>query len=124
MESTMTASERRRFSRVSFHTSAHISQGDNQWDCQLLDISLKGLLIERDGAHDFNDTEPVSAVIALGDDERICMQLQLARSEKHQMGFICQSIDVESIRHLRRLIELNSGDPEAAERELTEMILA
>lgn len=119
----MPAPERRRFSRVNFHSRVQLSQGEQHWDCELLDVSLKGLLIKREATQDFQTESPFSACINLGEDEQIHMQLTLARSGEQQ-GFTCTSIDVESIRHLRRLIELNLGDPEAAEREITEMILA
>jgi hypothetical protein len=35
---------------------------------------------------------------------------------------LCRSIDIESITHLRRLIEVNLGDPAASERELKALI--
>lgn len=120
----MTAPERRRFSRVNFNSRVELSQGEQQWDCELVDVSLKGLLINREAHHQFEENTPLSACINLGEDEQIHMQLTPARSSDQQQGFTCLSIDVESIRHLRRLIELNLGDPEAAEREITEMILA
>lgn len=124
MELTMPSPERRRFSRVNFHSRAVLSQGEQKWNCELVDVSLKGLLINREVNQDFKADTPLSACINLGEDEQIHMQLILARSSDQQQGFTCTSIDVESIRHLRRLIELNLGDPEAAEREITEMILA
>jgi len=124
MELTMPSPERRRFSRVNFHSRVVLSQGEQQWDCELIDVSLKGLLINRETNHGFQTDTPLSGCITLGEDEKIHMQLTLARSSDQQQGFTCTSIDVESIRHLRRLIELNLGDPEAAEREITEMILA
>jgi len=120
----MPSPERRHFSRVNFHSRVILSQGEQQWDCELVDISLKGLLINREENQHFHADSPFSARINLGEDEHIDMQLTLARSSDQQQGFTCTSIDVESIRHLRRLIELNLGDPEAAEREITEMILA
>jgi hypothetical protein len=34
------------------------------------------------------------------------------------VGLHCRHIDIESLAHLRRLIELNLGDPALLEREL------
>ena len=42
--------------------------------------------------------------------------------EDDKIGLTCINIDVESIAHLRRLVELNLGVPDAAERELHELI--
>jgi len=33
----------------------------------------------------------------------------------------CLSIDLDSITHLRRLLELNLGDPQLVERELLQL---
>jgi hypothetical protein len=34
----------------------------------------------------------------------------------------CDSIDLDSITHLRRLVELNAGDPRELDRELAILI--
>lgn len=46
------------------------------------------------------------------------MDVQLAHDDHGQLGFVCLHIDLESIEHLRRLIELNLADPQELEREL------
>lgn len=46
------------------------------------------------------------------------MQVELTHEAKGQLGFVCTNIDLDSIKHLRRLIELNLGDQEELEREL------
>lgn len=120
----MTEPERRRFSRVNFHTRAQLSQGDSVCEVKLQDISLKGLLVDKTDQMTPDPQTPISVTIALGEDEAIALQAHLARSDNNQWGLTFSDIDVGSMGHLRRLIELNLGDPEAAERELTEMILA
>jgi hypothetical protein len=49
---------------------------------------------------------------------------ELAHVEAGHAGVLCRSIDLESITHLRRLIEVNLGDPAASERELKALIAA
>jgi hypothetical protein len=44
--------------------------------------------------------------------------------EGRHAGVLCRSIDLESITHLRRLIEVNLGDPAASDRELKALIAA
>jgi hypothetical protein len=39
-----------------------------------------------------------------------------------QLGLRSDSIDLDSITHLRRLVELNAGDPEMLEREISLLI--
>lgn len=114
--------ERRRFSRVNFSTSVTLVQGDQQWQGKLLDISLKGVLVELPVAADCNPQVSLTASIPLSDQASIKMVVQPVHQEHHLLGLECISIDMESIGHLRRLIELNIDDPSAAERELTELI--
>lgn len=54
----------------------------------------------------------------------IAMAGELAHVEGDHAGVLCRSIDLESITHLRRLIEVNLGDPAASERELKALIAA
>lgn len=54
----------------------------------------------------------------------IAMAGELAHVAGDHAGVICRSIDLESITHLRRLIEMNLGDPAASERELKALIAA
>lgn len=54
----------------------------------------------------------------------IAMAGELAHVEGSHAGVLCRSIDIESITHLRRLIEVNLGDPTASERELKALIAA
>ena len=53
-------------------------------------------------------------------DEQTCIQMEvvLTRTAGGMLGFICRHIDLESISHLRRLVELNLGDEQLLEREL------
>ena len=115
-------SERRHFSRVRFHSSCVISQGDQQWECLLLDVSIKGLLVAKPEGFDADADAKLEASIALSDSALIRMDVAIARSESNRLGLVCTNIDVESIGHLRRLVELNLGVPDAAERELHELL--
>lgn len=49
---------------------------------------------------------------------------ELAHVEGERSGVLCRSIDLESITHLRRLIEMNLGDAALVERELAALINA
>jgi hypothetical protein len=57
-------------------------------------------------------------------DAVIAMAGELAHVEGSHVGVLCRSIDIESITHLRRLIEVNLGDATASERELKALIAA
>ena len=52
------------------------------------------------------------------------MTAQVVHQTLEQLHLSCVNIDIDSISHLRRLIELNIGDATAAERELSELLSA
>jgi hypothetical protein len=39
-----------------------------------------------------------------------------------RVGLRCDNIDIDSVTHLRRLVELNAGDPNLLDRELSALI--
>jgi hypothetical protein len=114
--------DRRRFKRIAFDAKTELSQGPNRWSVQLLDLSLKGLLIQRPEPWQGDASQSFAADIHLGNNADVRMEVQLAHDDHGQLGFVCVHIDLASIEHLRRLIELNLGDPEELERELGALI--
>ncbi len=50
------------------------------------------------------------------------MKVQLTHDRDDVLGYQCIAIDMDSIGHLRRLVELNLGAPKACERELIELL--
>lgn len=116
------ASERRKFSRILFDAHVELAQGELHWRASLLDISLKGLLLQQQLPTDVNTNEPILIKILLSDHTTIAMSVTVTHQHHNQTGLVCSSIDIDSVSHLRRLIELNLGDSTAAERELAELI--
>lgn len=114
--------ERRRFRRIDFDARVEIAQGDKNWQAQLLDISLKGLLLTKMGPYQLQPTLPLLVKIILSDQTSIAMSAQVVHQTLEQLHIACVTIDIDSISHLRRLIELNIGDSSAAERELSELL--
>lgn len=111
--------ERRRFSRIAFDASTEISQGEQRWKVELLDLSLQGLLVERPEHFEGDPGQAFQARVYLGFDANVYMDAELAWEREGLLGFACKHIDLDSISHLRRLIELNLGDESLLERELT-----
>jgi 16S rRNA U1498 N3-methylase RsmE len=118
----MTTPERRRFSRVGFDARVELTQDNHQWEAELEDISLKGLLLKQSELKQLAQDRPLQATVLLSDQTPIKMTAEIVHQSATQLGLACTQIDIESISHLRRLIELNLGDPAAAERELVELI--
>lgn len=111
--------DRRRFQRIDFNAPCLLIQGKRQWPVELHDLSLKGLMVAPPGDWDANHERPFEVRIKLGNEAEVTMEVRLARSQNRYLGFICTHIDLDSISHLRRLVELNLGDETLLERELT-----
>jgi hypothetical protein len=47
------------------------------------------------------------------------MDVVIAHQQNDELGVRCVDIDLDSITHLRRLVELNLGETELLERELS-----
>jgi len=114
--------ERRRFQRIDFDARVELAQSNHYWQAQLLDISIKGLLLSKLGAYEIAETAPLLVKIILSDQATIAMSAHMVQQTPEELRLACISIDIDSISHLRRLIELNLGDADAANRELTELI--
>ncbi|MCY0109222.1 MULTISPECIES: PilZ domain-containing protein [Pseudomonas] len=113
---------RRRFKRIAFDARTELSQGQFIWPVKLIDLSLKGLLIERPEPWLGNAEQDFFVDIHLSDDVDIQMDVHLAHEDQGQLGFVCRHIGLESIQRLRRLIELNLADEAELERELGALI--
>lgn len=114
--------ERRRFKRIAFDAPTELVQGTRSWPVTLLDLSLKGLLIERPERWEFDDTQDFEAIVHLDEQTRVWMQVELRHEELQTLGFVCLHIDFDSISHLHRLVELNLADSTEMMRELRQLI--
>ena len=113
-----TTTERRRFQRIAFDAATELAQGERRWEAELHDVSLKGLLLRRPRDWNGDPNQPFIATISLDAGTRLKMEVVLTRTRDDLLGFVCRHIDLDSISHLRRLVELNLGDEQLLEREL------
>ncbi len=111
---------RRKFQRVLFDADTRIEIDSVTMSARLIDISLNGALLERPKHWSTATGENVSISINLDQEEEfsIHMQAEVAHIDDDKVGLHCRHIDMESITNLRRLLELNLGDPDLLEREL------
>lgn len=116
--------QKRHFTRVPFDADVRLSDAKgNSWQSKMLDVSLKGALIAMpQDWHGEREDEFQLELLLAGDDVRIDMDVTVAHVEADRVGFFCQHIDIDSISHLHRLIELNLGDEQLLEREMAEML--
>lgn len=122
MSAQVQAHERRRFSRVPFEAAVTLSCPEGKWSATLIDISLKGVLVSRPHQWVCKEGEQMLVDIhAPGEAFRILMETVVAHAENETVGLQCNSIDLDSASHLHRLMELNIGDEDILNRELSMM---
>ncbi|WP_426415955.1 PilZ domain-containing protein [Aestuariirhabdus sp. LZHN29] len=119
MSSGDNPTDRRHFTRFAFDADSVISQGGKRWPVTLIDVSLKGVLVQLGDDCDLVLDTPTTINITLDNDHHIEMQLEFAHERDGHTGFSCQQIDIDSITLLKRLAELNLGDHQLLERELS-----
>jgi len=116
--------EKRLFSRVPFDCDdTMVTAGDSTWQTQLVDICLNGALLVR--PEDWNPAIGSECKVEIrlsgGDATITMMQASVAHCHDDKVGVRSEAMDLDSISHLRRLVELNLGDPELVHRELAEL---
>ena len=120
-------SERRKFSRVNFQGICSLvfdkKTEHHDFEASLIDISLNGALIS------------INPLIVDLEEERVQLHLGLEGSDIELLlnGFVCHQqekllgvqftkLSIDTISHLKRLIELNLGDNESMKREFAQLI--
>ena len=115
--------ERRKHSRIAFHAPATLVFPDRTIDTVIIDLSLKGALIRLPAGISVGEHAICKLHVHLNDTlAEINMEGRMVHIEGRYAGLLCLSIDLDSVTHLRRLVELNLGDPELLEREVSALI--
>jgi len=117
----MNMNERRHFQRVHFIADILLSHDEKQWKCELEDISLKGVLIITPDNLEPQLDEIYGITLVLSKDATIEMQAKVSYTNEHHWGLHWENIDIECFTHLRKLLELNTQDPELVHRELSDL---
>ena len=113
--------EKRRFKRI-FHDAGTnlVTHNGISIPCKLLDISLHGcLIIGNKDTENYQTGDHLTFDIVLS--EALCIEASahiVFIGDKKHIGFQFDGIDIDSITALRRLVELNMGDPAMLERNL------
>ncbi|CAN7308131.1 pilus assembly protein PilZ [Acidovorax sp. Leaf76] len=117
--------ERRHFVRVGFDAPALLTTATDAFSVHVLDLSLKGALLVAPAQAELEAGMLCQLTIPLAETgNHIAMSTEIAHVEGQHAGLLCRGIDLDSVTHLRRLIELQLGDPALLERDLGELTLA
>ncbi len=114
--------EQRHFRRIPFDTRVILKNDNQEWCCHLVDISLQGALVEvKDPWTESSKDQYTLEFLQSGTDVLIHMDVSIKHVNDKFLGLQVKHIDLESISHLKRLVELNLGSGDAINRELTEL---
>ncbi len=114
----------RQFSRILFSTPAQLQIEPRVFDTSIIDLSLKGALVATpDSLGDCTGTDAKLAFSLAESDIQIEMQGVIAHCEPHSIGIVWTTIDIDSMTHLRRLLELNVGNADLLDRQITQLSL-
>lgn len=124
----MQSEQRRKFSRVQFQEGAMLQLAGYGLACEVCDLSLQGALLACCSIEGVSSSakrgEACELRLALSGagEAVVSMRGEIAHVElvagRLHIGMQCREIDLDSITHLRRLVELNLGDAGILDREM------
>lgn len=111
--------DKRKFSRINFAAKVQIGFEEKLHLGELVDISLRGALVNLSRDIKLPLGSGFNCIIQLTScNITINFNAMLVHTENNQFGFKFTTSDIDSITHLRRLLELNSGDYDLITSEL------
>lgn len=113
--------ERRRFSRIPIDYRINIIFPDGKQITGIVDnISLKGILVGLDQPTTAQGQVVFEIRLVENDDSMVISgQAEIVRRpEPNQIGLKLVHTDVDSLTHLRRIVELNTGDSDQVSEEI------
>jgi len=113
--------EKRKFSRVLFETPAQLRTETRTWNTRLVDLCLNGAMVQLPDDFELAPSLILSFRLPASEIE-VSMLAEPVYHKRNYLGLKCAFIDVDSITHLRRLLELNTGDTSQLNRELDQFI--
>ena len=114
---------RRQFTRILFSINATLTVADQDYPVSIHDISLNGALIQTPDHENSLKGQLGELSFLLNDNKetQVIMHIAVVHETPEEMGLQCNAIDIDSITHLRRLVELNLGDDSQLNKELSQL---
>jgi PilZ domain-containing protein len=116
-------SEHRLFHRIRFVVKTDIEISGKSCEAALVDVSLKGALVTF--SHELHPERglPCQLTIHLdGSDIKLIISGEIVHTRQNVTGIKFTLIDLDSMMHLRRLLELNTAEPDKVRSELSSLI--
>jgi len=119
--------ERRKFSRIHFDGACTLifekKLEHHDFEASMIDISLNGALICITPCIIDLEEEQVQLQLQLNDSSTVLLLNGFVSHQQEKLlGIQFTKLSLETISHLKRLIELNVGDSQGIHREFTQLI--
>lgn len=117
----------RRFARVKIPLPVRIRCPGAALRGTILDVSLKGILVELNTAGSLNDdciAEPLNVQILSDPDQTVLVDLtaRVVRESNRTLALAWSSIELDALTHLRELLQYNGVEEHQLSRELSELL--
>ena len=112
--------DRRNYHRVGFNANALLSCSDSNKEVEILDISLAGALLKLDSPPETMDAATLK--VRLSEEASFEMHGSLIPYDGNHVALHRDLSQPENDYHIRRLLELNLGDPDLIERDIKTQI--
>ena len=109
--------ERRKRTRVPVHFEVIIILGETEHHVETINLSLTGVLCATNPL--FRNNAPCRIQIKLNDEVKIDLEGKILRVGEDETAISFTTMDEESFFHLKRIIELNTGDADEIALEMT-----
>lgn len=118
----MSVENRRQFTRILFAYEATLTIEEVVYAAKIHDISLNGALISLATTEQVIDSQNGILHIDLANEQdSITMEVEVKHVHNNELGLHCIHIDIDSIGHLKRLVELNLADDKQLNKELSQL---
>ena len=114
--------DQRRFQRIQFPQPVEVKTASQHFQTDCIDISLRGVLLALPAGAQWQTGQELSVRIILTAVESINMHCILMHLDNDVAGCKWESLDIDSLTSLRRLLELNLANPQAINRELADLL--
>lgn len=115
--------DHRLFHRIRFVVKTDIETNGKSCEATLVDISLKGALVTF--PHELHPEKGLPCQLTIHLDEsdiRLIFSGEIVHTHEKLTGIKFTLTDLDSMIHLRRLLELNTADPDQVRSELNSLI--
>ena len=111
--------ERRYFQRISFQAVSRVTVRGKAVQGTLMDISMKGALVglSEDSMPELGDKVTLDMHLT-SSEVTLHFKAEVVHIAKGEAGLFFTQVDVDTLTHLRRLLELNTGDEGRVAEEL------